>query len=53
MWERALFAVTAGLVPATLYLIFQIAPTEQKMGVVQRIFYYHVPSAMMAPQRAA
>jgi heme exporter protein C len=48
MLERALFAVTAGLVPATLYLIFQIAPTEQKMGVVQRIFYYHVPSAMMA-----
>lgn len=48
MWERSLFAVTAGLVPVTLYLIFQIAPTEQKMGVVQRIFYYHVPSAMMA-----
>jgi heme exporter protein C len=48
MLERSLFAVTAGLVPATLYLIFQIAPTEQKMGVVQRIFYYHVPSAMMA-----
>jgi heme exporter protein C len=48
MFERALFAVTAGLVPASLYLIFLVAPTEGKMGVVQRIFYFHVPSAFMA-----
>ena len=48
MLERALFAVTAGLVPASLYMIFLVAPTEEKMGVVQRIFYYHVPSAFMA-----
>ena len=48
MLERALFAVTAGLVPASLYMIFLVAPTEGKMGVVQRIFYFHVPSAFMA-----
>jgi heme exporter protein C len=48
MLERALFAVTAGLVPASLYMIFQVAPTEAQMGVVQRIFYVHVPSAFMA-----
>jgi heme exporter protein C len=28
-----------------LYLIFMYAPTEQKMGIVQRIFYFHLPSA--------
>lgn len=48
MLERSLFAVTAGLMPASLYMIFQVAPTEEKMGVVQRIFYFHVPSAFMA-----
>ena len=48
MFERALFAVTAGLVPASLYMIFLVAPTEGRMGVVQRIFYFHVPSAFMA-----
>lgn len=40
--------ITAGL----LYWGFQqaifIAPTEATMGEVQRIFYYHVPSAMVA-----
>ena len=29
-----------------LYAVFFIAPTEAMMGVVQRIFYFHVPSAM-------
>src|SRR6185369_4554402 len=28
-----------------LYLIFVFAPEEQQMGVVQKIFYFHVPSA--------
>jgi len=31
-----------------LYLIFQFAPTENSMGHVQRIFYFHVPSAWVA-----
>ncbi|QQR90605.1 MAG: cytochrome c biogenesis protein CcsA [Myxococcales bacterium] len=30
---------------ATLYAIFIIAPTEARMGIVQKIFYIHVPSA--------
>lgn len=29
----------------TLYLIFAVAPVEKQMGVVQKIFYFHVPSA--------
>jgi heme exporter protein C len=28
-----------------LYLIFVVAPVEKQMGVVQKIFYFHVPSA--------
>lgn len=35
----------AVLVVAALYLIFVWAPMESTMGVVQRIFYFHVPSA--------
>ena len=29
----------------TLYLIFMVVPTERDQGIVQRIFYFHVPSA--------
>ncbi|KAA3619586.1 MAG: cytochrome C assembly protein [Calditrichaeota bacterium] len=32
----------------SLYNVFIMVPTEQKMGIVQRIFYFHVPSAMMS-----
>ena len=31
--------------PVTSYEALLVAPTEQTMGDVQRIFYYHVPSA--------
>ena len=31
-----------------LYLIFMWVPMEASMGVVQRIFYFHVPSAFVA-----
>ncbi len=30
------------------WLIFVVAPTEKQMGVVQRIFYFHVPVAWAA-----
>lgn len=30
---------------ASLYAIFGMAPVELQMGVVQKIFYFHVPSA--------
>src|SRR5690606_19394024 len=33
---------------AAMGLIFFYAPVEQTMGIVQKIFYVHVPSAMAA-----
>ena len=38
------FLCMAGL----LYAVFVYAPTEREMGVVQRIFYFHVSSAFSA-----
>jgi heme exporter protein C len=43
-----LAAVTALLLSFALYEALIAAPTEQTMGNVQRIFYYHVPSAWTA-----
>ena len=44
--EPGLDALVVLLVPACLFAIFRLVPTEEKMGVVQRIFYFHVPSAL-------
>jgi len=41
----ALAALTAILLAASVYTIFFVAPVELQMGVVQKIFYFHVPSA--------
>lgn len=41
-------ALVAPLMVAALWLIFQYAPEERVMGAVQRVFYFHVPSAMVA-----
>ena len=41
----ALVALTAGLSLAAIYQIFAVAPTEATMGIVQKIFYFHVPAA--------
>src|SRR5690606_13426374 len=38
-------AVTIVLFVASLYAIFGYAPVEAQMGIVQKIFYFHVPSA--------
>jgi heme exporter protein C len=44
-----ILAVLAGaLLSYALYEALVAAPTEQTMGSVQRIFYYHVPSAWTA-----
>jgi heme exporter protein C len=43
-----LAVLTAALLSYALYLALVAAPTEQTMGDVQRIFYYHVPSAWTA-----
>ena len=32
----------------SLYLVFVWVPTERTMGVIQRVFYFHVPSAWVA-----
>ena len=40
--------LTAGLLGYALYQALVVAPTERTMGDVQRIFYYHVPSAWTA-----
>src|ERR1700732_1657581 len=40
--------LTAILLSYALYQALVGAPTEQTMGDVQRIFYYHVPSAWTA-----
>jgi heme exporter protein C len=44
VWSLLLFA-TLALFAASLYAIFIVAPVEQQMGIVQKIFYFHVPSA--------
>jgi heme exporter protein C len=41
----ALGLVAAGMILTSLYLIFAVAPVEAQMGIVQKIFYFHVPSA--------
>ena len=38
----------AVLMIAALYAVFVYVPTEREMGVVQRIFYFHVSSAIAA-----
>ncbi|MCB9385733.1 MAG: cytochrome c biogenesis protein CcsA [Bryobacterales bacterium] len=40
--------ITGAMVVAMLYLTFVWVPMEASMGVVQRIFYFHVPSAFVA-----
>ncbi len=40
-------AFTLGLLGYAFYQGMYVAPTEATMGDIQRIFYYHFPSAMM------
>src|SRR6476646_9081728 len=40
--------LTGAFLSYALYLALVVAPREQTMGDVQRIFYYHVPSAWTA-----
>jgi heme exporter protein C len=43
----ALLAAGAILVAWALYHVFLVAPEERVMGAVQKIFYFHVPIAMV------
>ena len=38
-----LLAASAALMALTLYMVYLWAPTEQNLGISQRIFYFHVP----------
>jgi heme exporter protein C len=40
-----LIGLTTAAMVISLYLVFVYVPTERTMGIVQRIFYFHVPSA--------
>jgi heme exporter protein C len=44
LWH-ALAAITVALFLVSFYLVFEVAPVEEQMGLVQKIFYVHVPSA--------
>lgn len=48
IWAGSLSILAAASLIWAFYLIFFYAPTEATMGVVQRIFYVHVPSAWVA-----
>jgi heme exporter protein C len=45
-WTRALWGLAVALNALALYLVFFYAPVELQMGAVQKVFYYHVPSAI-------
>lgn len=47
-WLSALAAAAAIALTAGVAMVFFYAPIEATMGVAQRIFYFHVPSAMAA-----
>ncbi len=46
--EKVLDAVMPLLMLTALYLVFIWVPNEKTMGLIQRIFYFHVPSAWIA-----
>jgi heme exporter protein C len=45
---NALLGLSFGLFIGALYLVFIYVPTEETMGIVQRVFYFHVPVAWVA-----
>ena len=46
--ETGLRWAASGAMLVALFLIFCVVPTEAQMGIVQRIFYFHVPCAFAA-----
>ncbi|OGO40390.1 MAG: cytochrome C assembly protein [Chloroflexi bacterium RBG_16_57_8] len=43
--KGALLGLSLALMAVAVYMVSVYVPTEQMMGIVQRIFYFHVPSA--------
>ncbi len=48
MRNKILLVVTAVLMLLALYMVFIFVPTEAEMGIIQRIFYFHVSLAWIA-----
>jgi len=48
MKGKTLLLVSVLLMLAALYMVFIFVPTDAETGVVQRIFYFHVPLAWIA-----
>ncbi len=46
--RTGLGVVTAILMIVSLFMVFVVVPTEAEQGIVQRIFYFHVPCAWVA-----
>jgi len=46
-WQTGLGLVTLAAMVAAVYMALVGAPTEAEQGAVQRIFYFHVPCAMV------
>ncbi len=48
-WVRIVFEVTTlATMVGALYAIFLYAPIEKTMGIIQKIFYFHVSSAFLS-----
>jgi len=45
---RVLLGLTAALMVIALYMVFIFVPSDAETGVIQRIFYFHVPLAWIA-----
>jgi heme exporter protein C len=47
-WNYILLGLGFALAIAALYMVFLYVPTEKHTGIVQRIFYFHVPVAWVS-----
>jgi heme exporter protein C len=47
-WNYILLGLGFALMVAALYMVFIYVPTEKNTGIVQRIFYFHVPVAWVS-----
>ena len=47
-WRGCLVILTGLLMLSNLYLISMVAPTDFVLGHIQRVFYFHVPIAVMS-----
>jgi heme exporter protein C len=46
--SNALVVLGAVLMVIDVYLVFMVAPTDSVLGNVQRVFYFHVPMAILS-----